>query len=96
MTDKSKNRPPEADAIGQRQSARPAVTGSADSSERNAAAPAPGRTLAQPTAADQRKARAAAKLRENLMKRKQQVRARRAGKADETVGLPAAKSDESS
>ena len=44
----------------------------------------------------ERKARAAKKLRENLARRKQQLRARRAGDADETVGLPAAKSDESS
>jgi hypothetical protein len=44
----------------------------------------------------ERKARAAKKLRENLQKRKQQVRARRAGDADETIGLPAAKTDESS
>ncbi|MBO9655923.1 hypothetical protein O3S81_07365 [Agrobacterium sp. SOY23] len=44
----------------------------------------------------ERKARAAKKLRENLLKRKQQVRARRAGDADETIGLPAAKTDESS
>ncbi len=44
----------------------------------------------------ERKARAASKLRENLLKRKQQVRARRSGDADETMGLPAAKTDESS
>ena len=44
----------------------------------------------------QRKARAAAKLRENLMRRKTQSRARRAGEADEVSGLPAAKTDESS
>lgn len=44
----------------------------------------------------QRKARAAAKLRENLMRRKTQARARRAGEADATEGLPAAKTDESS
>ncbi|AYM56187.1 hypothetical protein FY134_00890 [Agrobacterium fabrum] len=44
----------------------------------------------------ERKARAAKKLRENLLKRKQQVRARRAGEEDETIGLPAAKTDESS
>lgn len=42
-----------------------------------------------------RRERAAQKLRENLGKRKQQVRARRAGDADETDGLPAAKMDES-
>lgn len=46
-------------------------------------------------AADERKARAAAKLRENLMRRKSQARSRRAGDADETDGLPAVKSDES-
>ena len=40
--------------------------------------------------------RAAQKLRENLMRRKQQARARRAGDADEAEGLPAAKKDESS
>ncbi|MFB9950098.1 hypothetical protein ACFFP0_14645 [Rhizobium puerariae] len=44
----------------------------------------------------ERKARAAAKLRENLMRRKSQARARRAGEADSTDGLPAAKTDESS
>ncbi|NTJ41365.1 hypothetical protein G6L28_01980 [Agrobacterium larrymoorei] len=44
----------------------------------------------------ERKARAAKKLRENLARRKQQSRARRAGDADETIGLPAAKTDESS
>ena len=44
----------------------------------------------------ERKAKAAAKLRENLMRRKTQARARRAGDADETQGLPAAKTDESS
>lgn len=42
------------------------------------------------TEADRRRERAAAKLRENLSRRKQQVRARRAGHADETDGLPAA------
>ncbi len=41
-------------------------------------------------AAEERKARAAQKLRENLMRRKQQSRARRKGAADETDGLPAA------
>jgi CRP-like cAMP-binding protein len=48
------------------------------------------------TEADRRRERAAQKLRENLGRRKQQVRARRAGQADETDGLPAAKMDESS
>ena len=42
------------------------------------------------TEADRRRERAAAKLRENLSRRKQQVRARRAGHADETDGLPGA------
>ena len=44
----------------------------------------------------ERKLRAAAKLRENLQRRKQQARARRAGEEDSTIGLPAAKTDESS
>jgi hypothetical protein len=44
----------------------------------------------------ERKAKAAANLRENLMRRKSQARARRAGAADEAQGLPAAKTDESS
>lgn len=39
--------------------------------------------------AERRKARAADKLRENLLKRKQQVRARRSGEAETGVGLPA-------
>ena len=43
-----------------------------------------------------RKARASAKLRENLQRRKGQARARRAGEADMANGLPAAKTDESS
>lgn len=42
-----------------------------------------------------RRERAAEKLRENLVRRKQQVRARRSGQADETDGLPAVKMDES-
>lgn len=37
-----------------------------------------------------RRDRAAAKLRENLARRKQQSRARRAGEAEDGVGLPAA------
>jgi hypothetical protein len=44
---------------------------------------------------EQRQARAAAKLRENLRRRKAQTRARRLGAADEADGLPAAKKDES-
>jgi hypothetical protein len=46
------------------------------------------------TEADRRRERAAEKLRENLARRKQQVRARRAGQADETDGLPAANSSD--
>lgn len=38
-----------------------------------------------------RRERAAAKLRENLARRKQQSRARRAGEAEDGVGLPAAR-----
>lgn len=40
--------------------------------------------------AQARRERAARTLRENLQRRKQQGRARRAGDADEAVGLPAA------
>ncbi len=49
----------------------------------------------QVTEADRRRERAAQKLRENLARRKQQVRARRAGQADETDGLPGAKAGDS-
>ncbi|MCM2472778.1 hypothetical protein HGO38_04710 [Rhizobium sp. CG5] len=45
--------------------------------------------------AEQRRLRAAQKLRENLMRRKQQSRARRSGEAIEGEGLPAANSPES-
>ncbi len=45
--------------------------------------------------AEKRRVRAAQKLRENLLRRKTQARARRAGAADEAIGLPAAKKDES-
>ncbi len=41
-------------------------------------------------AEQRRRERAAAKLRENLARRKQQSRARRAGEAEDGVGLPAA------
>lgn len=44
------------------------------------------------TEADHRRLRAAKKLKENLQRRKQQQRARRAGEADDTDGLPAANS----
>ncbi len=42
-------------------------------------------------AEQRRRERAAAKLRENLARRKQQSRARRAGEAEDGVGLPAAR-----
>ncbi len=45
--------------------------------------------------AEVRRQRLAKNLRDNLQRRKQQARARRAGAADETTGLPAAKTDES-
>ncbi|MBN9054275.1 MAG: hypothetical protein J0H80_10985 [Rhizobiales bacterium] len=47
------------------------------------------------TEAELRAERLAKTLRENLQRRKQQARARRAGDADETTGLPDAKKDES-
>ena len=47
------------------------------------------------TEAEIRAERLARTLRDNLQRRKQQARARRAGEADETTGLPAAKKDES-
>ena len=47
------------------------------------------------TEAEIRAERLAKTLRDNLQRRKQQARARRAGAADETDGLPAAKKDES-
>ncbi|MGF0539071.1 hypothetical protein ACQQ2Q_13835 [Agrobacterium sp. ES01] len=43
---------------------------------------------------DAKRARVASKLKENLLRRKQQMRARRAGDADEAEGLPAAKSSQ--
>ncbi|WP_438750283.1 hypothetical protein [Pararhizobium sp. O133] len=45
--------------------------------------------------AEARRLRAAKTLRDNLLRRKQQGRARRSGAADETSGLPAVKTDES-
>ncbi|MCF6369507.1 hypothetical protein [Rhizobium halophilum] len=44
--------------------------------------------------AEERRLRAAETLRENLLRRKTQARARRSGAADEAVGVPAAKKDE--
>ena len=49
----------------------------------------------QKTEAERRAERLAKTLRDNLARRKQQARARRAGAADEATGLPAAKRDES-
>ncbi len=49
-----------------------------------------------PTEAELRKARNAAKLRENLLKRKAQVRARRQGEAESGTGLPASRAPEGS
>ena len=77
------------------------ATVSRGASDDASAAPSDGKAQAGPgekarQRAAERKARAAKKLRENLLKRKQQVRARRAGEEDHTVGLPAAKTDESS
>lgn len=46
---------------------------------------------ARSDAETRRRERAAAKLRENLARRKQQSRARRAGEAEDGVGLPAAR-----
>ena len=63
------------------------TSGKAESANRDA-----GTRRHADVAAEQRKARAATKLRENLMRRKQQQRSRRLGLADETDGLPAAKS----
>ncbi|WP_234901846.1 hypothetical protein [Agrobacterium rubi] len=65
----------------------------ADKAEQPSAQNGPGDQAKRQEA--ERKARAAKKLRENLTRRKQQARARRAGEADETIGLPAAKTDES-
>ncbi|MGA1804525.1 hypothetical protein [Rhizobium sp. HT1-10] len=70
-------------------SSKAAAVGPAASGEKSGSAPVP--TMSE---SDRRRARAAAKLKENLSRRKQQVRARRAGEADETVGLPAAKMDD--
>jgi hypothetical protein len=63
--------------------------------EDNSEKPVNSRKTAIEEQARLRRERAAEKLRENLSRRKQQVRARRSGQADETIGLPAAKMDES-
>lgn len=51
----------------------------------------PGQKRAE-AAAEARRARAAEKLRENLVRRKAQVRARRKGEAETGTGLPASRS----
>ena len=63
--------------------------------EDNSEKPLKGRKAAIEEQARLRRERAAEKLRENLSRRKQQTRARRSGEADQTIGLPAAKMDES-
>ncbi|WP_026613272.1 hypothetical protein [Ensifer aridi] len=58
-------------------------------------APGPAKGEEHLSEAEARRERLAKNLRDNLQRRKQQMRARRAGAADETSGLPAAKSCES-
>ncbi|MDK1384312.1 hypothetical protein QN224_02690 [Sinorhizobium sp. 8-89] len=57
--------------------------------------PKPGKGAGRTAEADAKRSRLAKNLRDNLQRRKQQMRARRAGAADETSGLPAAKTNES-
>ena len=64
-----------------------------DDHKRHARGPAGGDERS--SEAEARRQRLAKNLRDNLQRRKQQMRARRAGDADETSGLPAAKTDES-
>ncbi|PWE57733.1 hypothetical protein DEM27_00545 [Metarhizobium album] len=77
-------------------SARPGIGEMTTTADGDAGESGPEAKMPQKTGADLRRERAAAKLRENLQRRKQQSRARRAGAADEATGLPAAKLDESS
>ena len=63
--------------------------------DHNKHAPGPAKGDAHPSEAEVRRQRLAKTLRDNLQRRKRQMRARRAGGADETSGLPAAKTDES-
>ncbi|MDW9594146.1 hypothetical protein GOA63_18265 [Sinorhizobium meliloti] len=65
------------------------------SDDHNKHAPGRGKGAGHSSEAEARRQRLAKNLRDNLQRRKQQMRARRAGAADETSGLPAAKSDES-
>lgn len=67
-----------------------------ESAVMNDAANRPLKNREKPALSDaeqQRRERAAAKLRENLARRKQQSRARRAGEAEDGNGLPAAHAD---
>ncbi|AEG03155.1 hypothetical protein [Sinorhizobium meliloti] len=65
------------------------------SDDHNKHAPGRGKGAGHSSEAEARRQRLAKNLRDNLQRRKQQMRARRAGAADETSGLPAAKTDES-
>ena len=83
--------------------AAPAPSGQGEEGQRKQGKPEPGKLESRKLEpgheaerqAEARRERAAKTLRDNLMRRKQQGRARRAGAADETSGLPAAKTDES-
>ncbi|WP_414634528.1 hypothetical protein U8C41_17945 [Sinorhizobium meliloti] len=63
------------------------------SDDHNKHAPGRGKGAGHSSEAEARRQRLAKNLRDNLQRRKQQMRARRAGAADETSGLPAAKTD---
>ncbi|ASQ05076.1 hypothetical protein HR059_01755 [Sinorhizobium meliloti WSM1022] len=65
------------------------------SDDHNKHAPGRGKGGGHSSEAEARRLRLAKNLRDNLQRRKQQMRARRAGAADETSGLPAVKTDES-
>jgi hypothetical protein len=65
------------------------------SDDNNKHAPGRAKGAGHSSEAEARRLRLAKNLRDNLQRRKQQMRARRAGAADETSGLPAAKTDES-
>lgn len=69
-------------------------TGGASDPADSASASLPARKINRLAEAERKKARAAEKLRENLLRRKQQVRARRSGEAETGIGLPASRADE--
>jgi hypothetical protein len=71
------------------------TAGMDEKNDQHSGKPAGGRKAEAEFQAERRAERLAQTLRDNLQKRKQQSRARRAGDADETSGLPAAKTDES-